>query len=261
MSDEIKLEVLICATNEKINYVIDNILPQLSDVLVLVSHQVTSDHFIVNHSWPKNVRYSVTRGVGAARNRNNCLKNMIGDICLLGDDDIIYSKNLRDTILNEYSMRPESDAITFQAKGLERWKKRFTHNKRSVGQVAAWMITFKKDFVRKNQIFFDERFGPAAKYSQGEENIFLADIRKKGGVVNASPQIIVHHPDISSGYIFNEERSIAKVAVARRMYGWWTALFILFLFTWTKRSLYRKANISSLRFLYLGLKFLTKRNI
>lgn len=246
-----KLEVLICTIDENINQVRTLLLPQLQDVMVLISHQITKEEYRDHKKWPAHVRYITLLGSGLSANRNNALQHARGDIVILADDDIAYVPNFSHIILDAYAAYPDATAITFQARNDQRWSESFAHNWRTVGQVASWMITFRLSSVREKGVVFDEDFGLGARYPQGEENIFLADLRQAGCTLIASPVVIVAHSNTSSGYIFTPEIVTAKIAVVRRMYGWFAALSALFIFSVTKYHLYR-GQMSWFRFCYLG---------
>ncbi len=248
-----ELEILVCTIDAGIADVRQKLLPQLEGVAVLISHQYTDSSFLDTGDWPQNVRYITLEGKGLSKNRNYALRHAIGDIAIIADDDVQYVEGFQAIILAAYKEHPKAAAITFQAQGAERFEHEFEHTWRTVGQVSSWMITFRPDWVRERGLLFDEQFGLGAQYPQGEENIFLADIRKAQGKVLAYPGVIVRHADLSSGYIFTPERVTAKIAAVRRMYGWLAALATLTTFTFTKYKHYHKT-LTVFSFVKYGLK-------
>jgi len=249
MQNKPTIEVLICTLDSGIDSVINNMLPSLDGVLVTISHQLSDEKYLLNRKLADHVQYVSLMNLGLSRNRNNALFHARGDVCVIADDDIKYIKDFKTKIESAYEKHPDAAAITFQAVGMERWEKDFEHNWRTVGQVASWMVTFDRKKIIDNGIQFDEKFGLGAQYPQGEENIFLADMRAKGLLVRSSSEMIVEHQDISSGYIFDNKKAAAKTATVIRMYGWFPGLLSVGYFTYTKRPLYKQSGMSSFAFL------------
>ena len=50
-----------------------------------------------------------------SNSRNLAIKNANGKICLLSDDDVIYSSDFIDIIINSFNENKSADIITFEA--------------------------------------------------------------------------------------------------------------------------------------------------
>lgn len=132
---------------------------------------------------------------GLSKSRNHALKNAVGDICTLSDDDMKYVDDYEKLILDGYKKYPDADIIAFSFKypnGNER--KRLPINKK-IGflysmKINSAMITFRRKRILENDIWFDTDFGAGSKYPWGEENIFLFDCLRKGLKIYYMPVII-----------------------------------------------------------------------
>jgi len=122
---------------------------------------------------------------GLTKSRNKALVNSDADICIIADDDLIYEDNYERTILDAYEKYPDASIIVFDVpstninrptRTLKEGKINFLHTLK----IASFQITFKKVNINKENIGFHELFGAGAKYTCGEEHIFLAEAIKKG---------------------------------------------------------------------------------
>lgn len=146
------------------------------------------------------------RGVGL--NRNNILMRATADICVFADDDVIYINGYKDKIIKEFQNHPEADIIIFNVlstntkrKGysIERYKKIGIHNYMRYGTVR---VAARVKSIQSSNIYFSLLFGGGAKYSHGEDTLFLADCIKKRLKIYASP--------IQIGTVSNEESTWFK---------------------------------------------------
>lgn len=136
---------------------------------------------------------SNTRGV--AYNRNITLDNSSAEICLLGDDDLVYVNNYPSIIVNRFKENPDVDVIVFNL--YEPIKKRFIIRKKfrvnhlNYMRFGAVRIAFKRKSILDNKIRFDVRFGPGGEIPIGEDTIFLRDCLASGLKILAVPDYIL----------------------------------------------------------------------
>ena len=124
---------------------------------------------------------STDRGVG--NNRNLCIDNSFGDIVLFGDDDIVYDDDYAKKVSDEFEKHPEADLITFNVSVCEErrtyvnegFKKLSSMN---IGRYPAYSIAVKRDVLINKNVRFSPLFGGGAKYSNGEDSLFLKDAFK-----------------------------------------------------------------------------------
>ncbi|WP_461205040.1 glycosyltransferase family A protein [Clostridium sp. DL1XJH146] len=134
------------------------------------------------------------RGVGLSR--NNALMRATEDICLFADDDIVYVDGYKDIVINAFQNNPKADFIVFNVpsknpddpSSIIKRKNRvrfFTCQRYGTFQMA---VKTKK--IREKNIYFSLLFGGGAKYSAGEDSIFITECIKKKLKVYAEPTII-----------------------------------------------------------------------
>lgn len=122
------------------------------------------------------------RGVGL--NRNNALMRADADICLFADDDVVYYDGYMNEIKEFYSKHLGAEMVLFNFKvkrGRDNFKDIIKETKKvksGLTSFGTYSITIKTSAVRRNNIYFHLEFGGGAKYSAGEDSIFLNDCLK-----------------------------------------------------------------------------------
>lgn len=146
------------------------------------------------------------RGVGLSR--NTALGRATQEICLFSDDDVEYVDNYETIICTAFKKNPQADIIIFnlpEANGsknpylITKNKKLKLYNSYRYGTP---QIAFRLDSVQKANISFSLLFGGGAKYSMGEDSMFLRDSFKKGLKLYSSTETI--------GFLSNEESTWFK---------------------------------------------------
>lgn len=134
------------------------------------------------------------RGVGLSR--NNALMRADADICLFADDDIIYVENYQEIILSSFNNNPKADVIIFNVPSLN--QERPTYIIKKCGRVrwynclryGAVKIAVRTEKIKRANIYFSLLFGGGAKYSDGEDSMFVAECLRKGLRVYTDNRII-----------------------------------------------------------------------
>ncbi len=143
-----------------------------------------SGHRMIMYSWNE-------RGVGL--NRNNLLLRSEADIVLFADDDVVYEDGYADIVLKAFEEHPEADMITFNVIPLPRsidpklntkWKRIHKYNCLKYG---APRMAVRLSRLREKNVYFSLLFGGGAKYSSGEDSLFIMDCIKRGLKVYAYP--------------------------------------------------------------------------
>ncbi|WP_439475248.1 glycosyltransferase family 2 protein [Algoriphagus formosus] len=170
---------------------------------------------------------------GLSKSRNRAIENSQAEIALIADDDVEFVSDFNNKILAAFTQYPKADIITFQVRTPEGipYKnsysdRSFQHGRRSIYKVSSVEIAIRPERIRSKGLRFDERFGLGAKYSSGEEVIFLNDCIDAGLSLRYVPEEIVIHPLESSGKVLNENYFRSKGAIVRRLYGFTPALII-----------------------------------
>jgi glycosyltransferase involved in cell wall biosynthesis len=123
------------------------------------------------------------RGVGLSR--NNALMRATGDIVLFSDEDIVYDKGYERKVLEAFDEHPEADFLLFNMRvGAERatyYTKRY-HRVHiwNAGRYPTYSFAIRRDKLHASRITFSLLFGGGARYSNGEDSLFLKDCIKYG---------------------------------------------------------------------------------
>ena len=139
------------------------------------------------------VFHMAERGVGLSR--NTALMRADGDICLFSDQDIVYETGYEEKILQAFEKCPTADMIVFNIEvGEERRTYHNTQEKRvrwyNCGRYGAVSFAVKREKLLESGVTFSLLFGGGAKYSAGEDSLFLKQFMDKGYRVFASPVTI-----------------------------------------------------------------------
>jgi len=185
------------------------------------------------------------KGVGLSR--NNALQRARADICIMSDDDMVYTENYLSKINMAYKKNPDADMIIFNVRihdenGITEKVKNNERvhflNSLKYGTVT---FTFKRSPVLKNRISFSLLFGGGAPFSNGEDSLFLWDCLKRGLKVYSSTEIIADVYNFSStwfeGYTNNFfiDRGALFEALSSKY-----SLFLIYQYAIRKRKLFEE---------------------
>lgn len=150
---------------------------------------------------------------GVGLNRNNLMMRSDADIILFADDDVIYDDGYADIVLKAFEEHPEADGITFDVVPVpdtinpdlnKKWHRIRWYNCLKYG---APRLALRMRVLREKNIYYSLLFGGGAKYSSGEDSLFIADCIKNGMKLYGCPKQIGHVTfDTSSWYTgYNEK--------------------------------------------------------
>ena len=133
------------------------------------------------------------KGVGLSR--NNALLRATADVILFSDEDIVYEDGYDKKILNEFEKHTDKDFLLFN---MEVEPERATYHIASestvkwynCGRYPTYSFAIRREKLHKANITFSLLFGGGAKYSNGEDSIFIRDCLKKGLKALAVPVTI-----------------------------------------------------------------------
>lgn len=188
------------------------------------------------------VSYICTTERGLSKSRNLAIKKATADICILCDNDVVYEKDYKETILSAFEKYSDADIIVFYIKRKEKPVPNFDSEKRmgylSVLKIFSPEIAFRKDSI--SDIRFDEDFGAGSgKYIMGEENIFLYDALKKKKKIYYVPKKIAELKEVESTWFsgYDERFFVSRGANYCAMSRIFSPLLIL-QFALRKKGLY-----------------------
>lgn len=188
-----KVEVLVSAVNQSLKDIAERMGLE-SDAIIInqTDHLGYEEYELSSGNSIKKIKcYSFAeRGVGLSR--NNALMRACGDILLFSDEDIVYDSGYVDKILGEFAKHPKADFLLFNMRVGE---SRATYHTEKFHRVHIWnagryptySFAVKRDKLQAANITFSLLFGGGAKYSNGEDSLFLRDCLKQGLKVYAVP--------------------------------------------------------------------------
>ena len=135
-----------------------------------------------------------TRGVGI--NRNLALTYASADICLMADDDVVYSDDMEERVIAEFDRHPDADVIVFHFDSNDKNRKPPKYEKTKKWPRLArtpWgsiRIAFRLDAVRRANAWFTTLFGGGCIFPSGEDSMWIKDLRRAGLVFYVSKETI-----------------------------------------------------------------------
>lgn len=164
------------------------------------------------------------RGVG--RSRNEAILRAKGDICLFSDQDIVYEPGYAQAISEEFQKNPDADMILFQVIVEEsRRTYNITRRKRvrwyNCGRYGAVSFAVRRESLLSSGVTFSLLFGGGARYSNGEDSLFLKEFMKKGYRVYTAPVTIGREEAGESSWFdgYNERFFYDRGVLYRYLYG------------------------------------------
>ena len=137
------------------------------------------------------------RGVGL--NRNNALMRADADIVLFADDDMVYVESYPEIIEKAFEEIPNADVIIFDLKYPHGGRAPITKirrlKKRHCMRFGAARIAARLSKIHLNGVNFNLCFGGGAKYSSGEDTLFLNDCLNRKLKIFAYPVVIAQLQD------------------------------------------------------------------
>ncbi len=221
------LEFLISTTNKNSSSFLEQIfqnIEKLESKIVCINQCIdisipelpTSD---------KPIKIISVQEKGVSRSRNKAIKYAEGDICVIGDDDLIYLKDCEKQIKMVYENNPDVDVALFQIITPKRKPYKKYHSKPyelkspfKMMRVSSVEITFRRNRILEKNIQFNENLGLGAPFTKGEEAFFIKDCIKKGLKIRYFPTPIVIHSRESSGKKFTRNNIIANGIVYVKLF-------------------------------------------
>jgi len=204
-----KIEVLIAAMNQTDDSLYDKLKLQTD---AIIANQTDSYWYKEYDKNGKKLKIISTADRGVGKNRNIALLNASADICILGDDDIIYADNYPQMVTKAFDELPDADIIVFHIVNLKHPNKRIITQVRRVryfnfARYGACRIAFKRKSILKANIWFSLLYGGGAKYSSGEDTLFLGEAYRKGLKIYTHPGKIADATQETSSWFkgYNEK--------------------------------------------------------
>lgn len=201
------------------------------DYALLIINQTDETRQLTSNE--ANVRVINSEERGLPQSRNLAIKNAMGDICLVADDDVIYEPGFREQIIEAYTEFPDASVITFQLADADghpyrKYPDIREHTVKSVGSVNGVVISFKPKDLKENAVYYNEHFGLGSTFKSANEYVFMRNVLEKGLKACFVPLIILQHPQESSGRNEGADSIVfAKAALKYKYNGRWAYLWVL----------------------------------
>lgn len=191
------LDILICTLDEGIERVAAMLLPQRDGISYLISWQHSSDKEteLPDELKRDDVKVLHLAGRGLSRNRNNCIEHSTADVCLIADDDCLYTHEQLQKVIDTFDSNTDVDIVTFRYSGDNKFYPSQTTDLTTFPKgyyVSSIEIAFKRESVQ-GKVWFNENFGLGTEpFYCGEENLFIQDALSLGLTCRFFPITIVH---------------------------------------------------------------------
>lgn len=226
-----KVQVLASVMNQEVNRIVDRMQLDSDAVIINQSERLGAEiiqhnnHTIEFFSFPQ-------RGIG--RSRNEAIMRSSGDICVFSDEDIVYDKGYAQAIAREFESNPRADMILFNIVVEESRRTYHISQRRRVrwyncGRYGAVSFAVRRESLLASGVMFSLLFGGGARYSNGEDSLFLREFMKKGYRVYTAPVTIGREKSEESTWFrgYNESFFYDRGVLYHYLYGKGAGLFAL----------------------------------
>lgn len=164
------------------------------------------------------------RGVGLSRNHS--LLRATAEISLFADEDIIYEPGYEQKVLQAFEERPAADLLFFNVQAMP--GRETYHNEKSgrvrwynCGRYPTYSLAVRTRRIHQKNITFSLLFGGGARYSNGEDSLFIRDCLRAGLRAYKVPVAIGHERERESTWFtgYNEKFFYDRGVLYRYLYG------------------------------------------
>lgn len=183
------LELLVSAMNKKPLELAEEM--QIGSDAIIVSQGDNYNYEEVDYKG-HTLRYFAMKERGVGLSRNHVLLRARADIGLFADEDIIYEQGYREKVLEAFEEHPEADMLLFNVQAMpgretyhiDRFGRVRWYN---CGRYSTYSCAVRVEAVHKRNITFSLLFGGGARYSNGEDSLFIQECIQKGMKVYKMP--------------------------------------------------------------------------
>ncbi len=226
-----KLQVLVAAVNKQPQMLADSMNLQTDAVIVNQCDSYSYEEF---YRTDKRIQCLAMKERGVGLNRNTALLHATGDIVLFSDEDICFYDDYEEKVLSAFGENPDADIITFNFKVHKTRATYYNKEERRIrwynyGRYPTFAVAAKLEALRKANVSFSLLFGGGAKYSNGEDSLFLRDCLKAGLHLYTSMAEIGEEVYRESTWFqgYNEKFFVDRGVLYHFLYGGLAKLFSL----------------------------------
>ncbi len=187
-----KVQVLASVMDETMERIVERMRLD-SDAVVI--NQCDCLHFQEMEHKGHMIRFFSFPDRGVGRSRNEAIMRADGDICLFSDEDIVYEPGYAEAVAAEFERNPRADLILFNITVDESRRTYHIQERKRVhwyncGRYGAVSFAVRRHSLLRSGVTFSLLFGGGAKYSNGEDSLFLKEFMSKGNRVYTAPVTI-----------------------------------------------------------------------
>lgn len=191
-----KIQVLVATMNQQDHSLLEKMNIQTDVIVGNQCDRNEVEHFIYNNH---NVDWYSFAEKGVGLNRNNALLRATADIGMFADDDMVYVESYSEIVNKAFKEIPDADVIVFDLKYPNNDRRPITKikrlNRKDCMRFGAARFAVRLSKIHLNGISFNICFGGGAKYSSGEDTLFLNDCLNKNLKIYSYPVVIAHLQD------------------------------------------------------------------
>lgn len=190
-----KIEVLVACMHQKDDSLYKEMNLSTDAVLANQCDEFFYKEYVQDNGYTAKLISTADRAVG--KNRNKALMFASGEYILCSDQDMIYVDNYAEIVENAFKKCPKADIIIFNLKMLNEITPERKPGK-TFKRIRLWNsmrygaagITMRRAAIEKACLSFSVLYGGGAKYSSGEDSLFIRDALRKGLKMYYCPEII-----------------------------------------------------------------------
>ena len=178
---------------------------------------------------------------GLTKSRNLAISKSNADICIICDDDEVFSDGYDDAVKKAYDSIPNADIIIFDMVGrTAKWGNRINKlGYKDLMSVSSWQITFRRKKLLESGVLFDENMGAGSGNGAEEEFRFLTQCRKAKLRIYHYPFELASVAQTQSTWFkgYDEEFFINRGNTTRYIMGLFLSVFYAAYYSFAKRKL------------------------
>lgn len=176
-----KLQVLVAAVNQDVHKLAEQMHLQTDAIIINQCGTKGYEEFL--HQG-RQIRCFFMEERGVGRSRNEALAHASGEICLFSDEDIVFYPGYEQKVLEAFEANPRADMITFNFRVDPSRATYYNQKKHRIrwynyGRYPTYAVAARTASLQQAGVRFSLLFGGGAKYSNGEDSLFLHDCLKK----------------------------------------------------------------------------------
>ncbi len=226
-----KVEVLASVMNQELRQIAERMC--LDSDAVIINQ---CDHYGYEEmEWKGHkVRFFSYAEKGVGRSRNSAILRADKEICLFSDEDIVYEEGYAERVAEEFERNPQADMILFNIEVEESRRTYHIEARKRVkwyncGRYGAVSFAVRRRSLVESGVMFSLLFGGGARYSNGEDSLFLKEFMKKGYRVYTAPVTIGREEARPSTWFQGYDRKFFydRGVLYHYLYGWLAAVMSL----------------------------------